>query len=884
MIKITTLSKKYYTKYETISALDGVNLEIKDNQLVFITGNSGSGKTTLLNCIGGFDKFDSGEIIINGHSYNKIVDVKHFGFVFQEYHLINYLSVYENITISTNNQDDENIQKVLSLVGLEEFKDKKVIDLSGGEKQRVAIARALLNGGEALLCDEPTGSLDEKTSEQIIELLKSISKFKTVIIVSHDVKLAKKYGDRIINLEDGQVVSDIFLNQEKSNKTNFPNEHLTFDKSRMRFKSMIKIALKSMFARPIITVTSLLLCCLSIIGFSISTSVNNKNDQETIVRGMMDNNINSLVVRKYSYLEGNNFNNCFNDDDIEELSNLANETAYPIYRFKNDQLPTSDGNFFSNGYLEISQQFLDDFRLKLLHGSLPINENQVIVSELFFAISQKWGLNTNLGLSYPKTYEDIIGKSFLIDNKEFEICGIIDTNFDFERNASVFEPYNNDYTSTTSLRHSLHTTLFVKEGTYKHPLTTDYGKYIDEITYQLLYEVYDENNSYLANGETLTANKQIDDIEFCFKEGKNLNNLNDNEIVLSLKNAQNVVDIYECLDLGAEKYAREHYDEIKDKFAEVFPDSHTIEDYARFIKSSDYSDSVFSLVDKNEIFVIGIKEKLKNDPNILNSYFENKYTLKYKLDDKNTFDINDVRVVGFYYKNFDSLWELNHLYCNESFLNNIKDQTSIYFYDIAYCVLPFNDDFQHNLKLYSLLDEYREPASDSYCYVDGKKSKIIGYEFNCNNEVYLSYYDNLSYLNQLASVSQYISIAMLTVLCFIIVLSSITSIKISTNNIGVLRSLNYKYKDLIKPYVLAPTFIFLGLIILTNLISIAIVNLVNYYQTVTQMILFSAYQMSYLIPLLTTLCIPLFVFIVSNLVLLVYYKKPINYLVNKIDK
>lgn len=882
MIKITTLSKNYYTKYETISALDGVNLEIKDNQLVFITGNSGSGKTTLLNCIGGFDKFDSGEIIINGHSYNKIVDVKHFGFVFQEYHLINYLSVYENITISTNNQDDENIQKVLSLVGLKEFKDKKVIDLSGGEKQRVAIARALLNGGEALLCDEPTGSLDEKTSEQIIELLKSISKFKTVIIVSHDVKLAKKYGDRIINLEDGQVVSDIFLNQEKSNKTNLHNEHLTFNKSRMRFKSMIKIALKSMFARPIITVTSLLLCCLSIIGFSISTSVNNKNDQETIVRGMMDNNINSLVVEKSRSLEQNHGISGFNEKDVEELSNLTNEPVYPIYRFKNDKLSTFDGVFYLNGYLEISQQFLDDFQLNLLYGNLPINENQVVVSELFFAISQKFGLETNLGFSYPKTYEDIIGKIFTMDKKRFEICGIIDTKFNFERYASIFYPINGYYT-IFRFSYSLHTTLFVKEGAYKHSLLGDHMNYIDDYTYPLSYYVYDENDSVQVVGDGLTTNK--DDIKFYFKEGKNLNNLNDNEIVVSIYDALDTYSsIKECLELGAKAYAYDHYDEIKDKFAEHYPDSHTIEDYIDFIRYSDYSDIVYSSADKNEIFVIGLEEMLSNNPNIFNSYFEGVKTLKYRIDFNVSFCIEDIHIVGLYYKDFDGLYELRHLFCDESLLDNIKDQTSIYFFDIAYCALPFDGDFQHKLKLYSLLDKFTESTDDSYCYVDQNKYKLKGYTFYSENEVSNSYYSNLVYLNQLASVSQYISIAMLTVLCFIIVLSSITSIKISTNNIGVLRSLNYKYKDLIKPYVLAPTFIFLGLTILTNLISIAIVNLVNYYQTVTQMLLFSAYQMSYLIPLLTTVCIPLFVFIVSNLVLLVYYKKPINYLVNKIDK
>ena len=221
MLEIKNIKKEYRTAGLTQMALDGVSMNLRDNEFVAVLGPSGSGKTTLLNIVGGLDQADSGELKINGVSTAKYKDRdwdtyrNHtIGFVFQSYNLIPHQSVLRNVelalTISGVSGDQRRLraEEALKEVGLEEHMNKLPMQLSGGQMQRVAIARALVNDPDIVLADEPTGALDSKTGLQVMELLKKVAEDRLVVMVTHNPELAEQYATRIINLKDGKVVAD----------------------------------------------------------------------------------------------------------------------------------------------------------------------------------------------------------------------------------------------------------------------------------------------------------------------------------------------------------------------------------------------------------------------------------------------------------------------------------------------------------------------------------------------------------------------------------------------------------------------------------------------------------------------------------------------------
>ena len=221
MLEVRNLSKIYEQKDGTpLKALTDINISFPEKGMVFLLGKSGSGKSTLLNICSGLDAPTSGEIMVKGRSSKDFsqLDFDSYrntfvGFVFQEYHILNEFSVSDNISLALELQDKPKdpvlIEKILNEVGLHNFADRSPSTLSGGEKQRIAIARALVKKPEIIMADEPTGALDSETGKQIFELLKNMSKDKLIIVVSHDRDFANQYADRIIELKDGKVISDI---------------------------------------------------------------------------------------------------------------------------------------------------------------------------------------------------------------------------------------------------------------------------------------------------------------------------------------------------------------------------------------------------------------------------------------------------------------------------------------------------------------------------------------------------------------------------------------------------------------------------------------------------------------------------------------------------
>ena len=290
MLQIRQLRKEYRTGNLVQKALDGVSLNLKDNEFVAILGPSGSGKTTLLNIIGGLDRYDSGDVIINGISTKKYKDRdwdsyrNHtIGFVFQSYNLIPHQTVLANVelalTISGIGKAErrERAVKALEEVGLGNQLHKKPNQMSGGQMQRVAIARALVNDPDILLADEPTGALDSDTSVQVMDLLREVAKDRLVVMVTHNPELAEQYATRIVKLRDGKIRSDSdpFLIEEGTQEE---PQHKNMGKSSMSFLTALSLSFNNLKTKKARTLLTSFAGSIGIIGIalilSLSTGVN----------------------------------------------------------------------------------------------------------------------------------------------------------------------------------------------------------------------------------------------------------------------------------------------------------------------------------------------------------------------------------------------------------------------------------------------------------------------------------------------------------------------------------------------------------------------------------------------------------------------------------
>ena len=220
MLQVKNLVKRYTAKGETVTALNGVSVDFPARGMVFLLGKSGSGKSTLLNVSGGLDVPDEGEVIVNGKSSKDFSPGDfdsyrntYLGFIFQEYNILSELTVEENVALALELQgkpkDRTRVAEILRQVDLEGYGDRRPNTLSGGQKQRVAIARALVKDPEIIMADEPTGALDSTTGAQVFDTLKKLSQSKLVVVVSHDREFAEVYADRIIELKDGNIISDM---------------------------------------------------------------------------------------------------------------------------------------------------------------------------------------------------------------------------------------------------------------------------------------------------------------------------------------------------------------------------------------------------------------------------------------------------------------------------------------------------------------------------------------------------------------------------------------------------------------------------------------------------------------------------------------------------
>ncbi|MDR7870872.1 MAG: ATP-binding cassette domain-containing protein [Tissierellaceae bacterium] len=414
MLQLKNITKSYTTGEFTQVALNGVNLNFRKNEFVAILGPSGSGKTTCLNVIGGLDRYDSGNLIINGKDTKDFKDEEwdayrnnSVGFIFQSYNLISHLSILDNVemgmTLSgvSSSEKHKRAIEVLDRVGLKDHIHKKPNQLSGGQMQRVAIARALANDPDIILADEPTGALDTQTSVQIMELIKEVAKDKLVIMVTHNPKLANDYADRIVKFRDGEVIEDSNPIYDHDVESDY-----ALKKTSMSFLTALKISGKNIATKKWRTALTSFASSIGIIGIALILSLSNGFDMQ--IKDFETNTMSGfpiIITQKTTEMD----REAMMEHRNERLGLTEDEDKYPdvnvIYPFDYSELDMTHDNIFSDEYIDYVES-IDSSLISGISYTRIVNMN-MLKSDGDVAKS----VNTSLinFQPYPENLDDSIG-------------------------------------------------------------------------------------------------------------------------------------------------------------------------------------------------------------------------------------------------------------------------------------------------------------------------------------------------------------------------------------------------------------------------------------------------------------------------------------------
>ena len=497
MIKLENVCKYYKKGKVETKSLNGINLEIKKKGLISILGPSGCGKTTLLNIIGGLDKITSGKLFINSKDSQNIKETEWdiyrntiVGFIFQEFNLIEHLNVYDNVALalklSRYKRKDIKVKvfNTLEMVGLKDKIYKYPNELSGGEKQRVAIARALINDPDIILADEPTGALDIKTSEEVMSILKTISKSKIVLIVTHNSEIAMKYSDRIISMQDGKVINDSITNVYKENGEieNYTNNDKK-KKVNISTGMAIMLSFKNLLTKFFRTICTVFAGCIGLIAVALIITVSDgvskyinkiqedalKDKPITVTSNSVYTTTGNIITNREEFPDTNEIivshsvtnyqmNSTMDEELVKKIETLDN-SKYKVINydrtinmrlFRKNELGI--GRVYTSYFTEMSEDSLMEIEYDVIAGKRPSKYNEVaLLVDTYNTISSS--VLNSIGIysevdSY--TFEEILGQTYkLIDNNNYyfynEDKGIYDT---YNKKMTIPELYETGETIT----------------------------------------------------------------------------------------------------------------------------------------------------------------------------------------------------------------------------------------------------------------------------------------------------------------------------------------------------------------------------------------------------------------------------------------------------
>ena len=503
MIKLVHLTKIYKSKENVAIGIHDVNLEFNSGEFVAIVGSSGSGKTTLLNVISGMDSYEEGELFIGGKSTSDytIEDFENYrranvAFIFQNYQLIDSYTVLENVMVEllfkgfTQKEANTRAKEILAKVGLSHRLKNRASKLSGGEKQRVVIARAIASDAQILVCDEPTGNLDSKTSVEIMKLLKDLSTDKLVLFVTHDESLIENNATRIIRIKDGKIESDYEVAQtvKKDKVIEKANENNILTKLYVAFKNVVRTPRKSLFILVVFTILSFVL--MNAVAY-LPTQIKETNVITTEYNTFVNRDDNRIVVYEGS-------------DSLKEanIEQLTFEEDYFL------DIPYRVGSFYGdlNRYLQNSSYIKASMdNIYVVAGDEPQNDYEVLLilgdsfSETFYenVIGQELRFGVSGVQRFFKTSYTVVGIGAY--TKEYVEKEGFNSNSSSSTSSAASQLYDSTdfYMNKNSIQQLFKDTLEIFPNKVLDACVKDFIVECEGTTYDIAIDDYDENPNVL---------------------------------------------------------------------------------------------------------------------------------------------------------------------------------------------------------------------------------------------------------------------------------------------------------------------------------------------------------------------------------------------------
>ena len=782
MLKLKNIKKTYVSGDEKVEALKGINIEFRESEFVSILGQSGCGKTTLLNIIGGLDRYTSGDLIINGKSTKDFKDrdwdaYRNYsvGFVFQSYNLIGHQTVLSNVelalTISgvSRKERKQRAIKALEEVGLKEQIHKKPNQLSGGQMQRVAIARALVNNPDIILADEPTGALDTKTSVQVMEILKKISKDKLIIMVTHNPELAEKYSSRIIKILDGKITDDSNpIEHQKEEKQSDTKKRRTS----MKFLTALRLSLNNLMTKKGRTILTSFAGSIGIIGIAlilaISTGVQN------YINKVEEDTLSSYPITiEESTVDMSSLMQSMAGNDTDNTENKEEGKAYSA-DIMNDMITTLSNKKQSNNLKEL-KKYLDD------------GDNEITK----ISNSIKYGYDVNINLYRTNTDNGIVRVNPSTVMNAFGMGDMIEA----QNNSAMSSVFGSSMMTNTDICFEMLDNQQLLESQYDL-VKGSWPKQYNEVVLVLKEDGRIDDYTLYSLGL-----KDQNELKDKWKAVENGEKLDENQEATSYS-YDDLLNLQFKLLLNSDYYQKQNglwinKEEDNDYLKEKINDAETIK-IVGIIKQNEQS-----AVSTSVTSGIGYTKKLKeyvieksNEAQIVKEQKENKEInvfsgLKFPTDDNTTSMENltaeqrvamaklsseeIAQMMETYSANKDSSYEKN---LQKLGAVDINTPTSISIYP---------KDFEAKDKISKAIDEYNQKQRD-----DGKEENTI------------SYTDIVG--TMMKSVSQIINTISYVLIAFVAISLIVSSIMIGiityisvlerTKEIGILRAIGASKKDI----------------------------------------------------------------------------------------
>ena len=702
MLELKKITKKYLSGTNSVSALKGIDLKFRKTEFVSILGPSGCGKTTLLNIIGGLDQYTTGDLIINGKSTKNFKDKDwdtyrnhSIGFVFQNYNLIPHQTVLANVelalTLAGINKTERRKRAIKALkdVGLEDQIHKKPNQMSGGQMQRVAIARALVGNPDILLADEPTGALDTKTSVQIMELLKEISKTKLVIMVTHNPDLAEKYSTRIIKLLDGQVTDD----SKPYDGIEEKNKQAKAGKTNMSFLTALSLSLNNLLTKKGRTILTAFAGSIGIIGIALILSLSsgmqnyiNRVEEDTLSsypitlqETTMDTGelLNAAMDSTTTY-ENHNDNKIHSMNITNDMLSLMgsgaksnNLEAFKSYIDKNSNKFNEYANAIEYSYnldLNIYKENEDGYTL--------VNPDQ-IMDKLGFGQMNEISNMFSSGISSYNAFSEMLDNRNLIEEQYDVLAGHLPENYNEVVLVVNKDNYISDYTlysigllDSEELVANYNALMNGEEINNLDELTYTYDELLD-ITFKVLL-----NTDYYTKEGNLWINKSSDEKYIA----NLLNNALELKVVGIIKPNEETITTN---NYGGVFYTKELTEYVINKINESeIAQAQLANKNINIFTNSEFRNEEFdinNLTHEEQAYLASLSQSELAE--VLANYQENaSATYESNLEKLGIVDLNKPSTINIYAKDFDSKESLANLITEYN--NNTTEENQISYTDI----------------------------------------------------------------------------------------------------------------------------------------------------------------------------------------------------------